>query len=208
MKNVMLFLLIAATLTSAQFGQNKVQYAIKHWKSLQTTHFDIYYSEQSRELAVYAAKVVEPALDSITRHVKYSIKKRIPVIIYKSHSDFQQTNVILEDIGEGTGGFTEIFKSRIVVPFDGSYADFRHVIHHELTHAVMYDLIFENVFNAFRYKASFQIPLWVAEGWAELESAGWNLESDAILMDAVVSGYLAEPRYNFGSMYMAYKGGM
>ncbi|MFH0921394.1 MAG: hypothetical protein V1913_13660 [Fibrobacterota bacterium] len=201
-------LLALSVLAHAQFGQNKVQYKKKHWQFLQTTHFDIYYAEQSRELAVYAAGVIEPALDSITRSITYPVKKRIPVIIYKSQSDFQQTNVILDDIDEGTGGFTEIFKSRIVVPFTGSYADFRHVIHHELTHAVMYDLIFENVFNAFRYKASFQIPLWVAEGWAEYESAKWNLESDMYLMDAVVSGYIDEPRNEFGSMYLAYKAGM
>ena len=208
MKYCSILLLCCACLANAQFGQNKLQYAKKPWSYIKSTHFDIYYSEKSREIADFAADHLEKSLAAISRNISYNIKKRIPVIIYKSHADFEQTNVLLDDIGEGTGGFTEILKSRIVIPFTGSYKDFEHVLHHELTHAVMFDLIFENVFNALRYRASFNIPLWAAEGWAEHESAGWNLESDAILMDAVVSGYLAEPRYNFGSMYMAYKGGM
>jgi hypothetical protein len=200
-------LLILFTGVLAQFGQNKVQYEKKGWITIQSPHFDIYYSNFTEKQATYAAKYLEKALDSITRSVSYHVKKRIPVIIYKSQSDFAQTNVILQDLGEGVGGFTEIFKSRIVVPFTGSWPDFHHVLHHELTHAVMYDLVFENVINAFRARASFQIPLWVAEGWAEYESAVWNLESDMYLMDALLYGYIAGPEYEFGSQYLAYKGG-
>ncbi len=208
MRNVLLLICVLLVSVNAQFGTNKLQYKKNYWQTIKTSHFDIYYSENSRKIATFAADYIETVLDSITNNLHYNIKKRIPVIIYKSQSDFEQTNVITDEIGEGTGGFTEIFKSRIVVPFDGSWPDFKHVVHHELTHAVMFDLIFENVFNAFRYRASFQMPLWVAEGLAEYESARWNLESDMFLMDAVISGYIAEPEQEFGTMYLAYKAGM
>ncbi|MBL8024888.1 MAG: PD40 domain-containing protein [Fibrobacteres bacterium] len=206
MKTILLVLLTALS-AYAQFGQNKVQYDKSKWITIQTPHFDVYYSDYSKEQAVYAAAFLEKALDSITRSVDYHVKKRIPVIIYRSQSEFMQTNVILEELSEGVGGFTEVFKSRVVVPFTGSWPDFHHVLHHELVHAVMYDLIFENVVNAFRARTSFQIPLWVAEGWAEYESAGWNLESDMYLMDALLYGYIAGPEYEFGSQYLAYKAG-
>ena len=34
---------------------------------------------------------------------------------------------------EGIGGVTELFKNRVVIPFEGDYDQFRHVIHHELS---------------------------------------------------------------------------
>jgi len=201
-------LLLLSTFASAQFGGNKVQYGKKEWSYIRSAHFDIYFTEKSRRIASFAADELERSLRLISKDIHYNIKKRIPVIIYKSHSDFEQTNVILDDIGEGTGGFTELVKSRIVVPFSGSFKDFRHVLHHELVHGVMFDLMFEGVLNALRARASFHIPLWAAEGLAEYESAGWNLESDMFLMDAVISGYISEPREEFGSLYLAYKAGM
>ncbi len=203
-----LILVVSFTVSSfAQFGQNKVQYANKEWVTIKSAHFDIYYNGGYKGHAEYAASFLEKALDSISRSIDYNIKKRIPVVVYGSHSDFSQTNIIMETIGEGIGGFTEVYKSRVVVPFTGSWPDFRHVLHHELTHAVMYDLIFENVINAFRARTSFQIPLWVAEGWAEYESAKWNFESDMYLMDALLYGYIAGPEYEFGSQFLAYKAG-
>src|SRR2546427_5308960 len=44
------------------------------------------------------------------------------------------------DIGEGTGGVTEFFKHRMVLPFTGSYAELEHVIGHEMVHQFQYDV--------------------------------------------------------------------
>lgn len=202
------FIIISLSTTIFSFGQNKVQYKKFKWHYVKSTHFDVYYNKGDYKLAEDAAKILEKSLKSISTAISYNIKKRIPVIVYSSHSKFQQTNIIF-DIPEGVGGFTELLKSRIVIPFEGSYAGFNHVLHHELVHAVMFDLIFGDIYNALKMNIQFNIPLWVAEGWAEHESVKWDLDSDMFLMDAVLSGHIASPADNFGGYhYMAYKGGM
>ena len=54
--------------------------------------------------------------------------------------DFQQTNVVSGEIGEGTGGVTEGFKRRIVLPLAATLAETDHVLGHELVHAFQYDI--------------------------------------------------------------------
>ncbi len=97
----------------------------------------------------------------------------IPIITYASHNDFQQTNVSLSHIDEGVGGFTELFKNRVVIPFTGSYHDLRHVLYHELAHVFMFDIVYGGLMESVVRQAYMNpVPLWFAEGLAEHVSAG------------------------------------
>ncbi len=129
------------------------------------------------------------------------------MIIYNSHNDFQQTNVVSDLIEEGVGGFTESFKNRMVVPFTGSYEDFRHVLHHELTHAVTFDMLYGNLIGSLLSREYlFQLPLWFAEGYAEYSSrGGWDIQADMVLRDATINGY-SVPLDQAGG-YLVYKEG-
>src|SRR5206468_5678315 len=109
-----------------------------------------------------------------------------------SQSDFQQTNAISGEIGEGTGGVTEFFKHRMVLPFTGSYAELEHVIGHEMVHQFQYD-----VFSRGRIGAGVQTlvnvnpPLWFMEGMAEYLSLGPIDNHTAMwLRDASLEGHL------------------
>lgn len=194
--------------TNAQmFGKNKVQYKNFEWMYLQSNHFDIYFSQDGRTIADFAAHAAESALVSIERTLKYKITNRIPFIIYNSHNDFQQTNVISMYLEEGIGGVTELFKNRVVLPFEGSYKNFRHVIHHELVHAVLNDMFYGgSIQSILTNNIRLQLPLWLNEGFAEYESlGGWDCDSDMFLRDATVSNYL--PPIQFLGGYFAYRGG-
>ena len=150
---------------SVYFGQNKVQYRDFDWYYIQTSNFDVYFYQEEDTLAVFAAETLEEAYLDIREELNYELSKRIPVVVYASHNEFQQTNIINQLIPEGVGGFTEIFQTRIVIPFTGSYEDFRHVLHHELTHAVIFDLLYGNPLKSiFSKEALFQPPLWFGEG--------------------------------------------
>ncbi|MBI3578389.1 MAG: biopolymer transporter Tol, partial [Ignavibacteriales bacterium] len=122
------------------FGKNKVQYKNFEWQYIQTNHFDIYFSQDGYELAEFTAEAAEEAYNSIRKLVRYEINNRIAFVVYNSHDEWQQTNVVGEYLEEGIGGVTELFKNRVVVPFEGNYRMFRHVIHHELVHAVLNDM--------------------------------------------------------------------
>ena len=216
-KKIILFFLIFSSLLvfipafgnsqDLYFGKNKVQYQSFNWYFIQTEHFDIYYYEQGYAEAKFAAGVLEDAYKKIGKTLNYDLRKRVPVILYNCPNEFQQTNVVPEIIEENVGGFTEVFKTRVVVPFNGSYEDFRHVLHHELVHAFMFDMLYGNLISSILSRQYlFTVPLWFAEGLAEYSSrGGWDLEADMVLRDATIDGYLIPLDYVGG--YLAYKEG-
>ena len=189
------------------FGKNKVRYKNFEWSFIQSRHFDIHYYENAYPTAKFTAAVLESAYVEISKELNYHIQRRVPIFLYNSHGDFQQTNIYPALIPEGVGGFTEAFKNRIVIPFTGSYEDLRHVLHHELTHAVVYDLVYGNLLGSLISRQRlFDVPLWFAEGYAEYSSRhGWDYFSDMFVRDATINGYLAPPDYLGG--FLAYKQG-
>ena len=192
--------------TQAQvFGKNKVKYKDFEWYSITTEHFRILYYEGGLEGAQIAARILEDSHDKIAEAWDYPHKGRIPIILYNAHNDFEQTNVITEPIGEGTGGFTELFKNRIVIPYDGSLSKFRHVLHHELVHAMMFSLLYGGPMESILGREfMFQVPLWFAEGLAEHESQYWGTEADMYIRDAMINEYMPQM---LNSSIGVYKGG-
>jgi Tol biopolymer transport system component len=205
-----LFLLLGISATQAQdqnFGQNKVQYESFDWRYIQSEHFDVYFAKGAEKIAEFTAETAERALKQIEADWHYDLVDRITIITYRSHNNFEQTNVTLQMTEESVGGFTEFLKNRMVIPFTGNYESYRHVIHHELTHAVNMRLFYGSGFQSILTGVmTTNIPLWFTEGLAEYESrGGWDVEADMFMRDAAISGYL--PNLEDLGGYFAYKGG-
>lgn len=206
LKLYILFIFLANSIIFGQFGQNKVQYKDYNWVYIQTKHFDIYFPEEGKVYTEFAAAAAEDALDDIQQRLDYQINNRISIIIYNSHNDFQETNTTDSYLGQGTGGFTEPFKNRVVFPFEGSYKKFRHVIHHELVHAVMRDMLYGGTIQNIVAKGiTLQLPLWYNEGMAEYLSSDWETNSDMFIRNAIINDFLPDIRGLSG--YFAYRGG-
>lgn len=209
-KIVLIFSLVILFMAGASYGQkfgrNKVQYESKDWEYIQSTHFDIYYYQGARRLAEFTANVAESSNVSLGQLFNYQLTDRIPIIIYRSHNDFTETNTSPSLVDESVGGFTEFLKNRIVLPFDGSFEQFRHVIHHELTHAVMLQFLYGSGPGSIIQGVSRSAPpLWFIEGLAEFTSIGWDTDSDMFVRDATLGGYL--PPIPYLQAFLAYKGG-
>jgi len=188
------------------FGKNKVQDKNFEWQYLQSEHFDIYFNKGGKNVATFTAQVAEDSYQQLRKDFRYDLVDRIKIIVYNSHNDFGQTNVDLNPPEESVGGFTEFFKNRVVIPYEGEWEKFRHVIHHELTHAVMLQMVYgAGAQSIITGMTQFQMPLWFIEGLAEYESRGWDIESDMFMRDATVSGYL--PPIDYLYAFLAYKGG-
>jgi hypothetical protein len=148
-------LLVTPSLMKAQdgyFGKNKVNYKNFKWQKIATKNFDIYFYQGQNALAAIAAQIAETEGQRLSQDFSHKLNGRIPVLVYSSHNDFEQTNITQEILEESVGGFTTQFKNRVVVPYTGSYADFQHVLTHEMVHAYMFDLFFgggmESVFSS------------------------------------------------------------
>lgn len=202
----LIILLLGQGLSGQSFGQNKVHYSDFDWKFIKSPHFDIYYYDEDLELATFTAETAEIAYEQISTHLRWVLKKPVSIIIFNSHNDFQQTNITWDYMVEGIGGVTELFKNRVVLPFEGSYEQFRHVIHHELVHAMINDMVYGgSIQSIISGRQRLQIPLWANEGLAEYLSLNWDTKADMILRDIAINEYM--PHVRELDYYMAYKGG-
>lgn len=162
-----------STLSAQYFGRNKVQYEKFNFKLLKTEHFDIYFYPEEREAVEQAARLAERWYTRLSRILKHELKGRQPLILYSSLPHFQQTTTIPGVIGEGTGGATEMFKRRIVLPFGASLSETDHVIGHELVHAFQLDITSQRrSTRASATPTALRLPLWFIEGLAEYLSIG------------------------------------
>ena len=207
MKVLILIILFFSTLLNAQtFGQNKVQYRDFDWSFIQTPHFDIYYYGGQKDLAEFAAEVSEESYEQISIHLRWTLKNRVSIMVYNSHNEFQQTNVVGAYMREGVGGVTELFKNRVVFPFEGNYEQFRHVIHHELVHAMINDMVYGGrMQNVVSSRARIRVPIWANEGLAEYLSSNWDTKADMVMRDIAIHERI--PSVKELNYFMAYKGG-
>ncbi|HJT24671.1 MAG TPA: basic secretory protein-like protein, partial [bacterium] len=213
---LLLFLLFALSgfyskSLALEFGSNKVRYHTDHhWKIVETDHFEIYYYEHCQNLAQATADMAEKDFVKTCQAFDFVPKTKIPLFVYATPLEFEETNITPEILSEGVGGFTEVFKNRIAVPMDGSYHEFEKVVHHELTHAFQYDLIYGEGWRSVNlFKAVF-VPNWMMEGMAEwnaqhLDGQGEMVLRDAVLNDDVMPLSLMESFDHFPQVYTAYK---
>src|SRR3954463_12416304 len=164
----------AATALRAQFGyfgQNKIQYRHFDWRVLRGEHVDLYYYPEEEELGRVALAYAEESYDSLERRFNHSVIRLIPLIVYASHTDFEQTNILPFIPPEGLLGVTEFLRRRVALPFRGNYSEFRHTIRHELVHVFQLSLAAQT-FSRYPRFHQVGMPLWWTEGLAEFFSAG------------------------------------
>src|SRR5437867_11162872 len=164
-------LAIPAPASAQYFGRNKVQYKKLDFQVLKTEHFDIYFYPEEREGIDIAARMAERWHARLERVLAHQLRGRQPLVLYASHPDFEQTNAIEGELGEGTGGVTEPLRRRIVLPLGGPLADTDHVIGHELVHAFQFDITTPQNARPGQNTAE-RLPLWFIEGMAEYLSLG------------------------------------
>jgi Tol biopolymer transport system component len=204
---------------SAQyFGRNQVQYKSFDFEVLETEHFDIYFYPAEAEAAKAAGVMAERWYSRLSRLLNHKLRGRQVIIYYASHPDFEQTNAIGGAPGESTGGVTEIFKRRMVLPFAGPLKESDHVLGHEMVHAFQFDMTGQGrTYSEATVPMAVRLPLWFIEGMAEYLSIGPDDPHTSMwIRDAMVHdrlpdmGQLYDPRYfpyRFGQAFWAYIAG-
>ena len=208
--------MVGFSLEAQYFGRNKPNYETFEFEVLRSPHFTLYHYLRNEALAGQFLGQAEEWY-SLHQHVlRDTIKESNPIVLYGNHADFQQTNTIGGNIGVGTGGVTEAFKNRVVMPIAMSNQQTHHVLGHELVHAFQYNMILNGDSTSMRNLGN--LPLWMIEGLAEYLSIGgvdahtamWM--RDAVLHDDVPSlRQLNNPRYfpyRYGQVFWAFVTGL
>lgn len=206
---------IAAAPAGAQgyFGRNKVQYETFNWRILKSEHFDNFFYPAESVFVHDAGRMAERWYTRHSDTFRHAFDRK-SLIFYADQPDWQQTNVISEQLEEGTGGVTEPLHTRVIMPFTGMYAHDDHVLGHELVHVFQFNIA-EGAGGLQRLDV---LPLWLIEGMAEYFSVGRNDPLTAMWMrDAVmrdkfptINQLTTDPRffpYRYGQALWAYVGG-
>lgn len=167
------------------FGRNKVHYDALDFRVLETPHFNVHYYPAEHDAAVHAARLAERWYDRLSAELHDEFTERQPIVLYASHAQFTQTNVVAGFLGDGVGGVTDQERGRVVLPFAAGLGETNHVLGHEIVHAFQRDILKKH------RRAMNVLPLWFIEGMAEYLSIGdIDVNTAMWLRDAVAEGDL------------------
>jgi Tol biopolymer transport system component len=185
-------ILLAAAPAAAQMnpyypyigGKNKVRWDKFVWYTYDTPHFRISYYDRTEPMLEKVASYAESAYDDIARKLNFQILKPVPMIIYATHAEFEQTNIIVGFIPEGVGAFATPVRNRMVLPIDLPDSELQALIQHELTHIFQYEIYF----GGRRGRAIYaRPPQWFMEGMASYFGDDETSRDEMYMRDAVLS---------------------
>ena len=184
---VFLFVFVAGTLAaSAQtpfvpyFNKNKIRFDHFKWHTYTTDHFEIYYYPEIEQHLERIASYAESAYQTVSADLKHDLAAKVPLVLYKTASEFQQQNIEPGELPEGVLAFAEPYRDRMVLPIDQPSDALYQLITHELTHIFEFDIIPRTLLRR-------GLPLWVDEGLAEYETGYWNPFDLMTVRDAAIA---------------------
>ena len=180
-------LLLSSTLSAVAqtpyvpyFGKNQIRYDNFRWHIYTTDHFEIYYYPEIEQHLERVAGYAESAYQQVSADLKHDLAMKIPLILFKTSSEFQQQNVIPGAAQEGVGAFAEPFRDRMVLPIDEPPDLLYRLVVHELTHIFEFDIIPQSLIRR-------SVPLWVNEGLSDYMTGIWRPIDLMTVRDAAVA---------------------
>jgi len=162
------------------FGKNNIHYDRFDWHIYVTDHFEIYYYPEIEHHLERVAGYAESAYQQVSSDLKHDLSAKTPLILFKTHSEFEQQNVIPGAAQEGVAAFAEPFRDRMLLPIDDPPDRLFGLITHELTHIFEFDIIPQGLIRR-------SVPLWVNEGLSDYERGQWDALDLMMVRDAAVA---------------------
>ena len=184
------------------YNKNNVHYDRFDWHIYTTDHFEIYYYPELEHHLERVTSYAESAYQKVSSDLKHDLSFKVPLILFKTHSEFEQENVEPGAGQEGVGAFAEPFRDRMLLPIDDPPDRLFGLITHELTHIFEFDIIPQSLIRR-------SVPLWVNEGLSECERADWTpfdlmQVRDAAVADIVPKMTKEEGYGSGGARFLAY----
>ena len=192
------------------FGRNKVRYKDFDWYFIESEHLLLHYEPEFEDLAERAVEYLEEGYRHISEVMRHELSTKPPIVIFKSHYEFQQTNIIHAFLPPGVAGFAEPLRYRMVIPFNGDLDEFQNVLVHELMHIFQYDILNRGPVKSISNPIA-SPPTWIMEGIAEYGTQTMNTVDEMVLRDAILTDELIplevmNSSWNYlPNVYLAYK---
>jgi hypothetical protein len=162
-------------------GKNFIHFDTFKWHIYDTEHFEIYYYADVEKHLERIAGYAESAYEQISADLTHELPHKVPLILFKTHSEFEQQNVAPPEVSsEGVAAFAESERYRILMPIDEPSDRLYGLIVHELTHQFNNDIVPPGLIRR-------TTPLWVNEGLADYMRAQWEPLDLMMVRDAAVA---------------------
>ena len=169
----------------AQFGRNKVIYEKFEWHVYRAPHFDVYYYPEEEQFLEQIVSFAESSYLHLSKALDHELKFRVPLICYRTHGDYEQTNIAPPWVTEGSLAFADPLEKRMVIALDQPPDFLYKVLDHEMTHIFQYSILFQDsAGRALRGNP----PGWLIEGLASYMADDEDSIARMIIRDAVVNG--------------------
>jgi hypothetical protein len=162
------------------YGKNKIRYNNFQWHIYSTDHFEIYYYPEIEPHLERITGYAESAYQAVSSDLKHDLAFKVPLVLFKTQSEFQQQNIEPGELPEGVLAFAEPYRDRMVLPIDEPSDALYRLITHELTHIFEFDIIPRSLLRR-------GLPLWVDEGLADHMTGYWNTFDLMTVRDAAIS---------------------
>ena len=162
------------------YGKNKIRYDNFRWHIYTTDHFEIFYYPEIESHLERIASYAESAYQQVSSDLKHDLAFKVPLVLYKTQSEFQQQNIEPSELPEGVLAFAEPYRDRMVLPIDEQADALYRLITHELTHIFEFDIIPRSLLRR-------GLPLWVDEGLADHMTGYWNPFDLMTVRDAAIA---------------------
>jgi hypothetical protein len=173
------------------FGKNRVQYNEFVWSFYRYEKYDVYFNEDGRTLAEYTADYAQQIIPRLEGFFDYTMEKRIQFVVYNKLTDFRQSNIGLVTGKDeyNIGGTTSVSRNKAFLYYEGDFNKFDEQITAAVTRIIANEMLngtdlFNNVANA----TLANIPKWYSEGLVAYLSRQWDVETENIVKDGIISG--------------------
>jgi len=171
---------LAQTSMIPYYGKNQIRYTHFVWSIYTTDHFEIYFYPEEQQHLERVAGYAESAYQHVSSDLKHDLAFKVPLILFKTSSEFQQENIVPGGAQEGVAAFAEPERDRMVMPLDEPPDLLYRTITHELTHIFQFDIIPTSLIRR-------SLPLWLNEGGADYETGLWVPLDIMTVRDAAVA---------------------
>jgi hypothetical protein len=166
------------------YGKNRPHYNKFDWHIYKTDHFEVWYYPELEKHLERVTGYAESAYLHVSAELKHDLANKVPLILFKTSSEFQENNIAGGEIPEGVLAFAEPERNRMVLPIDQPSDQLYDLITHELTHIFEFDIIPRGL------GLLGSLPLWMDEGLSDYMTGSWTpldlmAVRDAALTDTI-----------------------
>lgn len=172
-----------------EFGKNRVQYSEYLWSHYKYEQFNIYFYEEGKNIADYAARSAHLQIQEFEKLFQIKLQTKLEFVIYNTQNQSRESNIgNYPDEALNPGGFARIIGNKVFLYFDGNHKNLDRQIRSGVSQIIVHEVIYGDDFtDELRNGALINFPLWFEGGLTSYFSEKWSVEIE----DKVKAGFSA-----------------